>query len=68
MLNAKRSLSELVKAFLHGWPLDGAGKKQSGDTNVPPVELEFRPYETKDWSTLAFANLAIWATDEEDDD
>lgn len=32
------------------WPLNGSGKKQSGDTTVLPVTLEFEPYKKTTWN------------------
>lgn len=45
------------------WPLDGSGKKQSGDTTVPPVELEFKPYTQADFLTLKPFTPGYWDDD-----
>ena len=42
------------------WPLNGGGKKQSGDPTVPPVALEFKPYKPAAWS-FPWNNAEAWA-------
>lgn len=42
------------------WPLNGTGRKQSGDTTVPPVTLEFEPYKKATW-TFPWNNAQVWA-------
>ena len=41
------------------YPLNGEGRRKPNPTDTP-AELEFRPYELKDWAGLKFTDPQIW--------